>query len=314
MKVLILGCGAIGSYYGERLAKAGARVTVTARGKHLEALQRSLMVIHDGDCREQHVTAVSHTQLLENTPPETFDVIIITLKSTQTKTVVDELGNWLARSGAPILSLQNGVDNEPYLARHIPQATLWGGLAVKIGGGITAPGVATTTGIAQVIMGPWPGSGAIGQVMLQLQSLWESQGVPVDCSTDIRRELWKKLIINNGVNPLSAIMRLDTYALTHDPELASIVFNAMCETSRAASYDGIDISQQEVQNMFELIKGFNAIRTSMLIDVEQGREPELDAIMKSVIVRCERLGQPAATNISLWHQLTDREVPDNLDP
>lgn len=313
MNVLMIGCGAIGSFYAERLASAGVDVAVTARGEHLKALKTALTVVHDGEKRVRKVSAYSHQELKECCHVDDFDVIVVALKATQTKQLMLDLGPWLQAGNTPILSLQNGVDNEPFMATVIGTDRVWGGLSVRSGGEISQPGTATTTGIFKIIMGPWPQAGQYPPALLQLAELWRSQGVPLDTSLNIQKELWKKLIVNNGVNPLSAVKQLETYALTHEPDLAELVFAAMQETGRAASYDGVELSADEVKEMFELIKSFNSIKTSMLIDLEKGRELEIDAIMGSVIVRCRLLGEPAVVTESLWAKLTDRVIPSTLD-
>ena len=82
MNVLVIGCGAIGSFYAERLANADATVYVTARGAHLEALKRNgLTVIHDGETRHQAVTAYAHSELQTACQADDFDVIVIALKA-----------------------------------------------------------------------------------------------------------------------------------------------------------------------------------------------------------------------------------------
>jgi len=314
MNVLVIGCGAIGSFYAERLANADATVSVTARGAHLEALKRNgLTVIHDGETRHQAVTAYAHSELQTACQADDFDVIVIALKATQTRTLLNELGGWLTRGKSPVLSLQNGVDNESLLAAVVGQERVWGGLSVRSGGEISQPGVATTTGIYKIIMGPWPASHTMPENLSILASLWQSQHVPLEVSHDIRKELWKKLIVNCGVNPLSAVTRQKTYALTHQPELAKKVYGAMQETGRAAAYDGVAITPAEVDDMFSLIKSFNSIKTSMLIDLEKGRELELDAILGSVIARCRLLGKPAQITETLWTELTSKPLPDSLD-
>ena len=275
--------------------------------------RKGLTVVHDGETRHQAVTACSHAELQSASQADDFDVIVVALKATQTKALLNELGSWLTFGKTPVLSVQNGVDNEPMLASVVGQARVWGGLSVRSGGEISQPGVATTTGIYKIIMGPWPASNTLPTNLMALASLWQSQHIPLEVSEDIRKELWKKLIVNCGVNPLSAVTRQKTYALTHQPELAQKVYCAMQETGRAAAYDGVEISPAEVDDMFSLIKSFNSIKTSMLIDLEKGRELELDAILGSVIARCRMLGKPAQITESLWTELTSKPLPDSLD-
>ncbi|GGF60938.1 ketopantoate reductase family protein [Alteromonas lipolytica] len=313
MNVLMMGCGAIGSFYAERLASAKVNVSVTARGEHLKALkQNGLTVVHDGEVRHHALPAYSHAELKEACKADDFDVIVIALKATQTQSALAELGSWFQAGSCPVLSVQNGVDNEPLLASYLGSERVWGGLSVRSGGEISQPGVATTTGIYKIILGPWPASDTLPAALTELAQHWLDQGVPLELSHDIRKELWRKLIVNCGVNPLSAAEQLKTYDLTHRPELAKQVYGAMQETARAASYDAVAITPDEVDEMFQLIKSFNSIKTSMLIDFEKGRELEIDAIMGSVIVRCRLLGKPAEITESLWQKLTPRPLPQSL--
>lgn len=314
MHVLIIGCGAIGSYYAERLLSANVDVTVTARSSHLRALkQNGLTVVHDGETRSHRVSALSHAELVKQHAADDFDVIIIALKATHTLRLISDIGKWLRSGNTAVLSIQNGVDNERLFAELLGENRVWGGLSVQSGGEITLPGLATTTGFFKLIIGPWPYSETLPETMQQLATIWQSQGVPVEVSKHIQKELWIKLIVNNGVNPLSAVEQEMTYTLTHSDKYKHKVFRAMQETARAASYDGVEISDAEVEAMFHLIKTFNSIKTSMLIDLEKGRELELDAILGSVIARCRMLDSPASTTESLWQQLTSKPIPESLD-
>ncbi|MGO1692740.1 MAG: ketopantoate reductase family protein [Marinobacter sp.] len=109
-------------------------------------------------------------------------------------------------------------------------------------------------------------------------------------SEHIRYELWRKLVINNGVNPLSALTGLDTQSLTHHPEFSLIVYGMMAEAAAASKADGLDLGKEDVDEMFGLISSFKAIKTSMLVDKEKGRPLELDSIAGAVLRRSRMLG------------------------
>ena len=157
LSILMIGAGGIGGYYGARLAEAGHRVVLTARGAHLAALQEKGLVVHYQErLIERHLPAVDHAALMRDYQPADFDAIVITLKSTATKAVLNELAPWLAQSDVPVLSLQNGVDNEPMIARVLGESRVLGGLAVRIGGHVVEPGVVEAEGVAQIVMGEWP--------------------------------------------------------------------------------------------------------------------------------------------------------------
>lgn len=304
LKLLIIGAGGIGGYYAARLAGAGHDVVLTARGDHLKAIQgRGLKVDYEGRIFDCRLPAYDHASLIQACQPDDFDLVIVALKSTATEPVMTELGDWLRSGTVPVLSLQNGVDNEPLIAVVVGESRVLGGLAVRIGGHISGPGEVFAEGVAQIVMGAWPEQApADARIPLldRLQTAFNLAGIPTTVTDNIRYELWRKLVINNGVNPLSALTGLDTRSLTHHPEFGRIVYGMMAETVAASRAEGVNLSQQDLDEMFELISTFNAIKTSMLVDKEKGRPLELDSIAGAVQRRCRQLGieAPYTTTVS----------------
>lgn len=294
LRILIVGAGGIGGYYAARLLHAGHEVVLTARGAHLAALrEQGLTVQYGEEVWSFPVQALDHSGLVSGYSADAFDVVLVTLKSTATETMLAELGPWLYHGTVPVLSLQNGVDNEPALASLLGAQRVLGGLAVRIGGHIVQPGVVQAEGPAQIVMGEWPlavGADRRGPLLEHLRSEFEAAGIPATVSDNIRYELWRKLVINNGVNPLSALTGLDTRSLTRHPEFQKIVHGMMAETVAASKADDVNLGPEDLSEMFDLISNFNAIKTSMLVDKEKGRPLELDSIAGAVLRRCECLG------------------------
>jgi 2-dehydropantoate 2-reductase len=311
MRFLMIGAGGIGAYYAARLIAAGHEVTLTARGEHLAALKvKGLQVIHPEFRYQGPVTALDHAALCDQHRASEYDLIIVSLKAGATVSLMEELEQWLSDADVPLLSLQNGVDNEPQIAAHVGNERTVGGLAVRIGGHITAPGVIEVTGPAQVVMGAWPNAELTPELqarMAPVADLFNAAGIPTTLSDDIRCQLWRKLIINNGVNPLSALTWLDTRQLTRHPAYGKAVYRMMEETARAAKADDVSLGKQDVDEMFELISTFDAIKTSMLVDREKGRPLELEEICGAVLRRCEALGEDAPTT-ELVHALLKQEL------
>ncbi len=311
MRFLMIGAGGIGAYYAARLLEAGHDVTLTARGTHLAALQQNgLKVVHPEFSFQGAVDALDHQHLQQQYQADQFDLIIITLKAGATQSILTELKDWLATADCPVLSLQNGVDNEPQIAADLGNDRTVGGLAVRIGGHIIEPGVIEAKGPAQVVMGAWPNAKATATSNGFLQSLTETFNaaqIPTTLSDDIQYQLWRKLLINNGVNPLSALTWLDTQKLTHHPAYGKAVYRMMEETALAAKADGVALSKTDVDEMFELISTFDAIKTSMLVDREKGRPLELDDICGAVLRRCDAQGEAAPTT-ELVQALLEQEL------
>jgi len=298
MRFLIIGAGGIGGYYGARLQAAGHRVQFVARGPHLEAIRRQgLTLRHPDFAFAGPVEACSAEELPQAHPAAAFDLALLTVKSGATLPLLATLGAWLAANRQlPVLSLQNGVDNEPAIAAAVGRPRTLGGLAVRIGGHVVAPGRVEALGLAQILLGAWPDAASNPGLVAAGEGFagtFREAGIPAQASPDIRRELWRKLLINNGVNPLSALTGLDTGRLTSHPVLARTVHALMEEAAAAARQEGVDLGREDVDEMFHLIRTFAPIKTSMLVDREQGRPLELEGICGAVIRRVEAAGGDA---------------------
>ncbi|KAA0873551.1 ketopantoate reductase family protein [Nitrincola tapanii] len=294
MRFLIVGAGGIGAYYAARLLHAGHTLVLVARGAHLQAMQQNgLQVEHESLSFQGKVDACSEETLRQNYACADFDLILLCFKSYDTQAWLETHQDWLKQGTTPILSLQNGVDNEPLLAAALGVPRVLGGLAVRIGGHIIEPGRIEARGPAQIVLGSWPNHAESSEqegFLKHLVEVFNQAQIPTQLAADIRYELWRKLIINNGVNPLSALTRLDTGALTRDPYYRQAVYQAMQEVAQVAPAEGVVLQTQDVEEMFKLICEFDPIKTSMLVDQEKGRPLELEAISGSVLQRAQRLG------------------------
>ncbi|MEJ2612040.1 MAG: ketopantoate reductase family protein [Candidatus Thiodiazotropha sp.] len=297
MRFLMLGAGGIGAYYGARLVSAGHDVVFVARGEHLTAMhENGLSIRHPDFSFEQRVQVVDQIVLADDYTVEDFDLVVLTMKSGATDEVMASLHNWLDDSSVPVLSLQNGVDNEYLIESRVGRERTVGGLAVRIGGHITEPGVIEATGQAQIVMGAWKNAlqnPTLHQRLYPIVKQFCEAEIPTTLSDEIQKELWRKLLINNGVNPLSALTCCDTRALTSDPVLTRTVYQLMQEAAAAAIADGVLLDQSDVEEMYQLICQFDPIKTSMLVDLEKHRPLELDAISGAVILRMRKQDQVA---------------------
>lgn len=299
MRFVVLGAGGIGCYYAARLVAAGHRVVLVARGAHLQALQQhGLQVQHPQFRFQQAVVATDIDGLARDYAATSVDWLLLCAKSSATQPMLEQLKVWLAHASLPVLSLQNGVDNEAHIAAAIGKQRTIGGLAVKIGAHITAPGQVDATGIGQVDFGAWPQ--ARDNPMLHaklplLSQIFSEAKIPNTIYDNVNYALWRKLVINNGVNPLTALTLFDTQALTQHPVFSHTVKAMMQETARAANAEGVALTAADVDEMYQLICGFDAIKTSMLVDRLKGRPMELADICGPVIRGCQAAGQPATT-------------------
>lgn len=305
MKFSIIGAGGIGCYYAARLIQSGEEVTLIARGAHLKAMQtQGLEVKHAELAFNQAVNAMSLDGWFNSTSPEQVDVIIVCLKGMQTAAFAAELKAWLEQfpqSNPPlVLSLQNGVDNEQQLSAVLPKGLVLGGIARRIGAHIIEPGVVESIGPAQVILGLWPNHQEISTKMEEkietIAHCFNAAEIPTEVSADINKELWRKLIINNGLNPLCALLEVETGHATPRDDLQPLIRGAMAEAVLAAKANGVELSSGDLEEMLELISTFDSIKPSMLVDREKGRPLEIEEICGVVIKGCEKMGKDAPYN------------------
>lgn len=287
MKIAIWGAGGVGCYYGAKLQQSGHRCTFVARGEHLRAMQQfGLTVRHPEMQFQAEVDAVSQKEWLASRHCHEFDLIVLAFKAGATRAALRQAKSWLLQGSCPVLSLQNGVENEVAILEVLgPERTL-GGLAIRIGAHIQEPGVVDVDGVAEVALGCWPEPGASAVLSVfaaDLAKTFNRAGIPTTLSPEIQKQLWRKLLINNGVNPLSVLTGMDTQALTHHRVYGRVVYQLMQETAAAARNRGVDIQQRDIDEMYQLIRNFDAIKTSMLVDHEKGRPLELDGICGAVL-------------------------------
>lgn len=307
MHFIVIGTGGIGGYYGARLQAHGQLITFIARGTHLQALQtRGLRVNHPEWRFDAPVRACSLEQFLQSSLPPEADLIILCVKAIDTHAIARQLADSLKELSTPVLSLQNGVDNEAVLTRYLGAERVLGGLAVRIGSHLTAPGIIDAVGPAQVVLGQWPTAAAATnstELLKRLDAVFNQAGIPTRVTGNIQFELWRKLVINNGVNPLSALTGLDTGTLMHDPGLSQIVYGLMAEATAAAAADGISLTETDCKEMFELVRHFAPIKTSMLVDFEHHRPLELEEICGAVLSRSRQLQREAPYTFTIYQLL-----------
>lgn len=295
MKFIILGAGGVGSYFGAKLLEAGHEVTFIARGEHLNALQTNgLHVKHPTLTFAQKIKAMGIEALME-CDPTLFDAIILTTKSTATRDIAISLAKWLRGQIKPpsIISLQNGVENEAILSDYFAEEFIIGGLTRKIGAHVVAPGHIEAVGPAETILGTMHSTTESEQFLEALVQALNHAGIPTQTTYDIKQELWKKLIINNGVNALCALLEVKTGVLFQSEKLAALVYGLMQETAHAARTLNVKISQDDVDAMFALIKQFDSIKPSMLVDLEHKRALEIEEICGVVIRALHQVGVDA---------------------
>src|SRR5712692_8217595 len=151
MKILVMGAGAVGAYYGARLQASGEDIVFCARGEQLRALKEHGLEIKSaqGDLKLR----VKATERPADFAP--YDLILFAVKSYDTEAAAKQLEGCLARDGT-LMTIQNGVENEEILCKHFPRDAVMGGNS-RVGAEVVAPGKILHTALGKIELGALDG-------------------------------------------------------------------------------------------------------------------------------------------------------------
>jgi len=289
MRIAVMGSGAVGGYFGAKLAAAGHEVAFIARGKHLAALQESgLKVLSpngDLNIRQAQFSADAHEV-------GKVDVILFCVKSYDTETAAEAIKPMVSDK-TTILSLQNGIDNPAKLARVYGAEQILPAV-VYVGAQVSAPGVITHSNGGRIIFGQL--DGAVGGATKTLAQTLTAAAIPCEASHEIAKVQWAKLLWNAPFCAVSCLARANTKQIVESPSLTQLALDCMTEVQAAARTKGIELAQQVVDNTIEFSKTLGDFKPSMLQDLEADKPLEYAAFNGIVVEFLKGAGQPAPIN------------------
>jgi 2-dehydropantoate 2-reductase len=300
-KILVMGSGAVGGYFGGKLASGGNDVAFVARGDNLRALRaRGLRIESEEADLQIPVTAVA-------TPAEVghCDLVLVCVKSYDTEAAAEAL-HPVVGPHTIVLSLQNGIENEGVLSRVLGLPVLLGGLT-HIGAELIAPGVVRHDSGGRLVFGEFDGS--VSRRASWLAALLASSGVSHHLSRHIEVMLWDKLSWNAAFNAATALTRQTVGELLAHPDGRPLVRAAMLEVVAVACAAGVALDGERVEPEIERSgRELARLKTSMLQDVERHRRLEVEALNGAVIRAAERSGTPVPTHRVLYAALCTEGV------
>jgi len=298
MRFAILGSGAVGGYYGARLARAGHDVTFIARGAHLAAIRERGVQVRSpmlGDFTvnapaEEDTTRVGHV-----------DVVIVAVKTYDNRTALPLIAPMLD-AGSSVLTIQNGVDSPQDVAAVIGEARVIGG-TTYIGTALTSPGVIEQTGTHRRIVfgevfGDLPRLSARVRALHDALSSADIQSEAVD---DGRVPIWEKFIFLVTLAGFTGAARLPIGPLWGDPEIRERFLDGCREIERVARAQGVPVSSDVIDRITSYIGAIpGTMRSSLLIDLSQGKRIEVEALQGSIVRRAARADIPVPIMSTLY--------------
>lgn len=281
--IAVVGSGSVGGYYGAKLALK-EKVSFLMR-RDLKAARESGLTVEspDGDF---HLDRVRAFGTAEEIGP--VDLVIIALKTTSND-LIPSIIPPLLKSDTRLLTLQNGLGNEPFLHQHFPDHPVLGGMCfVCINRG--DPGVIRHIAHGRVEMGEFTEKGELSAIA----EMFHNAGIDCRKLPDLNLARWRKLVWNIPFNGLSiAAGNLNTSEILERPALVARVRSLMHEVIDIAGMMGHVIDQEFAEGNIEGTRGMGPYEPSSLIDFKAGNPVEVEAIWGKPLSEAKRLGVEA---------------------
>jgi 2-dehydropantoate 2-reductase len=295
-RVAVVGAGAVGSFFGAMLARAGHSVVLIGRPAHADAIGRGgLRLAMAG--RTETIALDASSAI---TAARGADLVLFSVKSTDTETVARELAGVLD-PGAIVVSLQNGVENAAVIARHVAATVV--PAVVYVATSMPEPGLVSHHGRGDLVIGPLSRDfdAALGERLDALAAFFTGAGVPVRVSPDVMAELWSKLMVNCAYNAISGLAQASYGELVALAPVRELQLAVVAEVVALAAAEGVALPlAQAIESMARIAPAMPAQLSSTAQDMARGKPSEIDHLNGFVARRGRELGVPTPTNQALY--------------
>jgi 2-dehydropantoate 2-reductase len=298
MTFAILGSGAVGGYYGAKLARAGHEVTFIARGAHLIAIRERGLAVRSPMMGDFTVAARAEDDTSRVGP---VDVILVAVKTYDNATALP-LVRPLLKASTSVLTIQNGVDSVADVAAVAGEERVIGG-TTYIATALVAPGVIEQTGahrrvVFGEVFGRLPRS---SERVRGIQDALAGADIQAEAVEDGRIPIWEKFIFLVSLAGFTGAARLPIGPLWQDPQIRARFLDGCREVERLARVEGVPVAADVIDRISAYVDGIpGTMRSSLLIDLAQGKRIEVEALQGSVVRRAARAGVPAPIMSTLY--------------
>lgn len=298
MRFAILGSGAVGGYFGAKLANAGQDVTFIARGAHLEAIRASGLEVRSAKLGDFTVRAGAESDTSRIGP---VDVVIVSVKAYDNATALPMLTP-LIGPGTVVLTLQNGVDSTDECAAIVGEHHVLGG-TTYVATALEGPGLIVQTGVHRsIIFGEVFGDR--GRVTPRVQAIADALAaadIQVTPVADARVPIWDKFVYLVAFSGFTGASRLAIGPIWQHPHVQDMFYAASREIAAIAKAEGVTISPNRFDTLREYMENLPATtRSSLLIDLQQGKRIEVEALQGAAVRRAAKHGVPVPIVSTLY--------------
>ena len=302
MRIAIVGAGAVGGYFGARLARSGQDVAVVARGAHLEAIRRAGIQVKSAALGDFEARVTASADPADIGP---VDLVILAVKTYDNPTALPLLAPLVGPDTA-VLTLQNGVDSADEVAAAVGQARVLGG-TTYVATAVTAPGVITQTGTHRsIIFGEAFGDRAeVSSRVAAIADVMRPADIQVTPVPDARVPIWDKFVYLAPFAGFTGGARLPIGPIWQRPHVREMFYAAAREVAAIAAAEGVTISADRFDTLAAYMNGIPpTTRSSLLIDLEAGKRIEVEALHGAALRRAAAHGLATPVLATLYAVLT----------
>jgi 2-dehydropantoate 2-reductase len=286
MRIAIIGAGAVGGYYGARLAQAGHDVVFIARGASLEAIRARGLTVRSplGDI-EARVQAEEDPRRVGH-----VDLVVLAVKTYSNPQALPLIPP-LVGPDTSVLSLQNGVDSADEIAAVTGPGPVLAG-TTYIAATLVAPATVEHVGsLRRIILGEAFGERRVTDRVAGVTAVLSSADIQAESAVEVRIPVWEKFIFLAPIAGLTAAARLPVGPAWAQPAFRAACERAMAEVEALARHAGVAVADDVcVQKMRYLDASPPTMRSSMMVDLTSGRPLELEALIGTVVRRGRAAG------------------------
>jgi 2-dehydropantoate 2-reductase len=299
MRIAVMATGAVGGYFGARLAQAGHEVAFVARGRQLEALRAHGLRVQSplGDV---HLPNIEVTD--EPAGIGTVDLVLFTVKLWDTLEAADAVKPLLGENTA-VVSFQNSVVKDDILRQALGAEHIIGGVCY-IAATIAEPGLIRQSGTMQkLVFGEYDGS--TSPRVRQFHDACADSGIDAEISDQIEQVIWEKFVFLVGTSGTTSLARSTIGPVRSHPRARAFLHGAMAEVVQVARAQGVPLPAGYADERLAFVDQLPVgMTSSMYHDLERGNRLEVDWLSGDVVERGTRLGVATPCNRAIYDILS----------
>lgn len=300
MKIVMMGSGGVGGFFGAKLVQAGCDVTFVARGSHLAAMRENGLLIESEALGDTHLPKVQVTD-----DPATVgkaDLVILSVKLWDTEAAAAQIKS-IVGPDTGVLSLQNGVIKDHILRSKFGDAAVMGGVAY-VGSHIGRPGVIHQIGTMQrIVVGEYDRRRSARAEYIY--EAFKRAGVKSELSDDIRRSIWEKYVFLVGLSATTSAMRSTLGPILANPQSRDFMLQVMREVVAVGRAHGVALPADFADDRLVFADTLPGdMDASMHHDLKNGNPLEVDWLSGGVVKLGREKDVPTPANSAVCAMLS----------